>query len=144
MFRTRGHKWLKVINRLGSDEKLSPPLWEVMKLTFPINTSRIRDRAIRTNARQKYLYVSSLPDGELRKEINYLTHKYRGETPQQFDFSDYLAQKLSIVTGHLNVQGKKDEVSIKIQKSIKKSILEKDIIEKILIVMEWLHRNPAN
>jgi|GEM_PF-4045308 len=144
IFRTRGYQWLRVINRLNGSKRFSEPLWETLKLTSAVNTSRIRDRAVRKKARQKYLFVASLPDKELKKEIFFLTHNYRGQSPEEFDFRDYLAQKLTIIYGILESQKSSAPDRIELQKKWIQKLIDNDILENILIVMEWLRRNPAN
>ena len=144
VFRTRGYQWLRVINRLNGHKRFSEPLWEVIKLSFAINTSRIRNRAVRKKARQKYCFVASLPDKELAKEINFLTHNYRGQSPKEFDFQDSLAQKLTIIYGILESQRSNSRAKTELHKKWIQKLIDNDILENILMVMEWLRRNPAN
>jgi hypothetical protein len=146
IFRARGHKWLKVINRLGGDEIFSSLLWEVVSLTFRSNTSKIKNEELRRLVQGKYKLLHSLPEGELRKRINHLIHeRYPENTISTFDFRDYLAQKLCPIRYFVDTQNKTDPRGKHDHASAKKILLKKDgVFENLLLVMEWLRRNPSN
>jgi hypothetical protein len=145
LFRTKGQQWINVISKLEGDEKFSGPLWELMKLAFRVNTSRIKDKDIRKEMRRLNLLLKGTPDSELRKEFNYIIRNYRSDMVEMTadKLRDYLSQKISGAIGMLKSQGKKDEKSIKDFSNAKKSLLKNEVLRNVFIVMEWLRRDPT-
>lgn len=148
--RTQAEEWKIVISKLGGDQRFSDALRKLTSLIHnsAISAKKIQDEDITSTARELYGAIRQASDDGLKQEIRSLIASDRSDTKRitlgDFDFRDYLAQKLPSVIGIMEAPEKNGRASDGDFLRNKNFLLEKGVLRKILLVMEWLRRNPAN